>query len=298
MVDSVATPRADVIEHFAATLRALRASAGSPSFRTMSGRSQAISHTTLHDAVRGHRLPSWATTAEFVKACDGNPADFRAQWEQSNQATRSAALPPNIVGTNERSDETAETNSGKGPPRPARRRRNVTLSTALVGALVAAGVGIAISRADTPPNRPGPTATAPALTAADCPVKQVNPPLADPPNPGDAGAFVADRTLPDCSHVARGSTVVKIWRLRNIGTVPWHGYALHRIDMPEQLDQCQTITDAPIPDTQPGQVVDISVTVMAPNGPGFCFVRFKVEDGFGRIAFPSSRPVNFQLIVD
>jgi hypothetical protein len=79
--------------------------------------------------------------------------------------------------------------------------------------------------------------------------------------------------------------------------VPWRGYALHRIDMPEQIDQCQTIADVPIGDTLPGEVVDIGVTVTAPNQPGFCFVRFKMQDASGRLAFPGSRPVNFQIIV-
>jgi hypothetical protein len=73
---------------------------------------------------------------------------------------------------------------------------------------------------------------------------------------------------------------------------------VHRIDLPQQRDQCQTITDVPINVTGPGQIVDIEVMITAPNSPGFCFVRFKLEDAFGRIGFPGNRPVNFQLVVD
>jgi hypothetical protein len=51
-------------------------------------------------------------------------------------------------------------------------------------------------------------------------------------------------------------------------------------------------------DTEPGQIVDIEVAVTAPNSPGFCFVRFKMEDASGRIACPGNRPVRFQVVVD
>ena len=284
MGDPATTPRAEAIEQFAEALRELRVSAGSPSFRTMSGRSHAISHTTLHDAVLGHRLPSWPTTAEFVKACGGDPADFRERWNRSQRAVQSAA-------SSEVTDAV--------PPAPAHRRRRIALIAALAGALVVAVsvTGFAMSRSDGRRPLPSSAATGHALTAADCPVRQTNPSPATPAHPGDASAFITDLTLPDCTHVARGSTVVKVWRFKNVGTVPWRGYALHRIDMPEQLDQCQTIVDVPIDDTQPGEVVDIRVTVTAPNHPGFCFVRFKMQDASGELAFPGSRPVNFQIIV-
>lgn len=72
--------RAEVIGDFAAALRELRKSVGNPPFREMSGRSGAISHTTLHEATKGNRLPSWGTTVEFVKACGADPAAYRESW--------------------------------------------------------------------------------------------------------------------------------------------------------------------------------------------------------------------------
>ncbi|MEU4508656.1 NBR1-Ig-like domain-containing protein [Nonomuraea wenchangensis] len=83
--------RAEAIEGFAATLRELRNAVGNPPYREMSGRSGAISHTTLHEATKGNRLPSWETTVEFVKACDADPADYRDRWEQANLVVRSAS---------------------------------------------------------------------------------------------------------------------------------------------------------------------------------------------------------------
>ncbi|MFI7134734.1 NBR1-Ig-like domain-containing protein [Nonomuraea sp. NPDC050153] len=83
--------RAEIIEEFAATLRELRNAVGNPPFREMSGRSGAISHTTLHEATKGNRLPSWETTVEFVKACNADPAAYRERWENANRTVRSAS---------------------------------------------------------------------------------------------------------------------------------------------------------------------------------------------------------------
>ncbi|MEV5493917.1 NBR1-Ig-like domain-containing protein [Nonomuraea fuscirosea] len=83
--------RAEAIESFAATLRELRNAVGNPPFREMSGKSGAISHTTLHEATKGNRLPSWETTVEFVKACDADPAAYRERWEAANRTVRSVS---------------------------------------------------------------------------------------------------------------------------------------------------------------------------------------------------------------
>jgi len=138
----------------------------------------------------------------------------------------------------------------------------------------------------------------PEFVASDCPVRQANPPAAPPAHEGDSARFIADVTIPDCQHAHRGATVTKIWRFKNAGTRPWVGYTLHRLDLPQGRDQCQTISDLTIPDTRPGGLVDVKTEVSVPNRPGFCFVRFKMMDGDGKVAFPGGRPVNFQLIVD
>lgn len=66
----------------ATELTALRESAGAPSFRRMAERSGRISHTTLHEAVKGTRFPSWETVREFAKACDADEAHWRERWEE------------------------------------------------------------------------------------------------------------------------------------------------------------------------------------------------------------------------
>ncbi|TDD79305.1 hypothetical protein E1293_23815 [Actinomadura darangshiensis] len=308
--------RAGAIADFAARLRELRDSVGTPSFREMAACSRAISHTTLHEAAQGHRLPSWATTVEFIKACDADPEAYRDSWEDANRVVREASAgareqarldgpsPAEQSGTRDEepaaadADAAADDDPGDEQPDVAKhvlsRRRYVVLGTVVAGAAATLIGTFLLTDAEG-------NSTSPAerqVSSADCPVRQPNPPSSPPAHQGDGAAFVADITLPDCTHVPRGGTVTKVWRFKNSGTVAWHGYTLHRIDLPQRRDQCQTIVDVPIPDTPPGEVVDVRAQVSAPPGQAFCFVRFKMHDGDGAVAFPASRPVNFQIVVD
>ncbi|MGN6636047.1 MAG: NBR1-Ig-like domain-containing protein [Oryzihumus sp.] len=328
---SAASARAEAIEGFAAVLAELRASVGCPSFRVMAGRSRAISHTTLHEAVQGNRLPSWGTTAEFVKACGADPAAFRQRWEEANRVVcpvavaavvaQQAAAPadPDPGPASSSANAATPAPSAAAPSRPVtrsqappptspdstavsatpaarqgRRRRRAVLGSTVALALT---VG-AVTAWTTAGGRGRPPSGAAGYKASDCPVQQPNPPAEPPVHLGDHAVLVADVTYPDCDHVRAGQVFKKVWRIKNAGAVAWRGYALHRLDVPQRRDQCQTITDVTIPETDPGQQVDVSVEVTAPPTPGFCFVRFKLVDAAGRVAFPGSRPVNFQLIVD
>lgn len=343
----MARTRADAIEAFAAVLRGLRESVDNPSFREMSGRSRAISHTTLHEAAQGNRLPSWATTVEFVKACGADPAAYLERWEQANREVRSVhslrlstpasdsmprpsagmTIPAGVTDRNAihvaiGAEPVPSSSSSDAPvsvhppappdaaddetpvapaPRNRRRLRFVLPGVAAIGAVAVVAIVVAIgSGTDSPAAKSNRTGQPPKaqFSPADCPVHPANPPAAGPAHPGDASAFIADITLPDCSHIRGGETASKVWRLKNVGKVPWTGYSLHRLDLPQQRNQCQTISDVPIDDTAPGDMVDIRTEVTAPKKPGFCFARFKMVDASGHIAFPGSRPVNFQLIVD
>lgn len=346
MADGATTARAAAVKGFADVLSGLRDSVGRPSFRVMAGRSRAISHTTLHEAVQGHRLPSWGTTAQFVQACGADPEDYRERWEQANRLVGSAGAawsaappapraasaaegaahrvridvpfhrstdPPDRLLREEPLDADPPAMDGDQPPRqavppaggtapavpaaPRRRRRGwyAVVGATAAGVLVT-GAGVAWSRAQDDDRTPSSQPT--RYVASNCPVKQQNPPVQPPEHEGDQAAFIADVTVPDCTHVRRGQTVLKVWRFKNAGVVPWSGYTLHRVDLPQTREHCQTITDVPIADTPPGKVVDVKVEVTVPSGPAFCFVRFKLVDARGRIAFPASRPVNFQVIVD
>lgn len=302
--------RASAVTGFAESLRALRETAGNPSFREMAGRSRAISHTTLHEAARGHRLPSWPTVVEFVKACGGDPARFRHRWEDADHAVRtsSAALAasddplpePSTAPPGTTDDGTADL-ADVAPPAPSRRRRWYALAG--VAAVVAVGAAVvafvATSGSDAPDNRGGrELAAGPGQGEVECPRLQRNPAPAPPRHPGDHGRFITDVTYPDCSHVRRGATFLKVWRFKNAGTVPWQGYSLHRVAAPGRSATCQTITDIPIRTTQPGGMVDVRTEVTAPRTAGFCYARFRIVDAQGADAFPAGRSITFQVYVD
>jgi hypothetical protein len=85
--------KADRTAAFAAALRELRDSAGTPSFRRMAQLSGCVSHTTLHEAATGSRFPSWETTREFVLACGADPESWRDRWTRAGTAPNQAATP-------------------------------------------------------------------------------------------------------------------------------------------------------------------------------------------------------------
>lgn len=81
-------PAGGPVAAFAADLRALRDSAGAPSYRTLAQRTH-YSVSTLSQAAAGRALPSLPVTRAFAAACDGDPA----AWEQKWRAVHRSAGP-------------------------------------------------------------------------------------------------------------------------------------------------------------------------------------------------------------
>ena len=104
---------------------------------------------------------------------------------------------------------------------------------------------------------PQPTNTVASLpTLAPLPT---NTPAISPTAACDSALFVKDVTIPDGSQVEPGATFKKTWRLRNIGTCSWSGYALV-FDSGESMGG---VPDA-IGTVGPGQEVDVSVSFTVP----------------------------------
>lgn len=85
----------------------------------------------------------------------------------------------------------------------------------------------------------------------------------------DAAAFITDTTYPDGSSVGLGVSFTKIWRIKNVGTCTWTtSYALVHING-EKFGAQNAVS---IPgNIGPGQSVDLSIPLTAPNQGG----RFK-----------------------
>ncbi|MFJ8592341.1 WD40 repeat domain-containing protein [Streptomyces sp. NPDC093598] len=92
-------PEAGPVQRFAAGLRALRESAGRPTYREMA-RQARYGVTTLSQAAAGKQLPTRAVTLAYVKACGGDPAEWERRWREASDelaaeaAAADTARPP------------------------------------------------------------------------------------------------------------------------------------------------------------------------------------------------------------
>ncbi len=111
---------------------------------------------------------------------------------------------------------------------------------------------------------PAPTATQPVP-----PTATVQPSPTQPAACTYLATFIADVTIPDDTILAPGATFTKTWRVRNDGSCTWgpnqqlHALAFtggSRLGAVDQVSLIGTVS--------PGQVVDLSVSMVAPTSPG------------------------------
>lgn len=99
-------------------------------------------------------------------------------------------------------------------------------------------------------------------------------------------AYVADVTIPDDVEIAAGQQLVKTWRVKNTGTRAWNSD--FSLDFVKGVPMTADLSH-PLPDVQPNETVEISVTLTAPTEKGtvFCDWRMKDDAGefFGDILF-------------
>lgn len=93
--------------------------------------------------------------------------------------------------------------------------------------------------------------------------------------------FEQDVTVPDDTVFAPGEEFVKTWRLRNTGTCPWgEGYSFVFVSG----DQMNSPETQPLPKiVAPGQTVDVSVTLTAPDAVGEYLGRWQISDANGEL---------------
>lgn len=93
--------------------------------------------------------------------------------------------------------------------------------------------------------------------------------------------FEKDLTVPDDTVFAPGEEFVKSWQLRNTGTCPWiEGYSLVFVNG----DQMGSPESQPLPKVvAPGQTVDVSVTLTAPQELGDYLGRWQISDANGEL---------------
>lgn len=104
-------------------------------------------------------------------------------------------------------------------------------------------------------------------------------------NPDDKTLFIKDVTIPDGTSIPVNTTFVKTWRVKNVGSVVWKNRYLKRMTPHSELI-CSSPSMVPIPETQPGETIDISVTFKTPHLPGSCRTDWKTSDDRGNLYFP------------
>jgi hypothetical protein len=105
-----------------------------------------------------------------------------------------------------------------------------------------------------------PTAT---FTVTSAPPTNTPPPTATKASDCDWASFIKDVTIPDGTKLSLGETFTKTWRLQNRGTCTWTpDYMLVFVSG----DQMGGTTAVRLPaNVAPGQTVDVSVTLTAPD---------------------------------
>jgi Ig-like domain from next to BRCA1 gene len=113
---------------------------------------------------------------------------------------------------------------------------------------------------------------------------------------GDATACV-DETVPHGMLMIPGQRFIKTWRIRNVGSVPWRGRRLERqgpLTGPGLITSPQFV---PVPNTNPGEVAEISVPLRAPGYDSTSIAYFKMVHESGSVCFPDRHQLGLDVLV-
>jgi transcriptional regulator with XRE-family HTH domain len=123
------------------------------------------------------------------------------------------------------------------------------------------------------------------LVAINRPASAALEPPVDVAELEDSTLFIKDVTIPDGTSIPINTTFEKIWRVKNTGKVVWKDRYLQRMTPATSLI-CSSPSRVPIPETKPGEVIDIAVTFTTPYLPGSCRTDWKTTDKDGNVYFP------------
>ncbi len=129
-----------------------------------------------------------------------------------------------------------------------------------------------------PPTAPPP----PTVVIPTAPLPTLVPTIAIPtpvPVPCDRATFETDVTIPDGATVSAGASFTKTWRLRNNGSCSWTPSYKLVFDGGTAMDGPAAIPLAG--NVNPGQSIDISVTLKAPAAAGTYTGYWKLQNASG-----------------
>lgn len=164
---------------------------------------------------------------------------------------------------------------------------DVTQAYETVQARLTEAAGLATPTPAEPTSTPGPSPTSPvyASPTGGVPTFSATTPASSPPtspvqqcDQAEAGSPI-DVTIPDDTQMNPGQTFTKTWRLRNSGTCTWSkNYSIAVFSG----DSMNAPNSVPLPkQVEPGQTVDISVDLTAPNKAGTYQGNWKLRNEAG-----------------
>lgn len=131
------------------------------------------------------------------------------------------------------------------------------------------------------PTMEPPTATV-AITEV-FPTPTSTPRVPEQGNVDDKAVYVSDVTIPDGTIVKPGSSIVKIWSVKNTGTTTWKtAYQLAYVD--GLKDAKEALNFHLVNEVKPALSIQVSVTFTAPNEPGTYYSYWRLTNG-DRIGF-------------
>lgn len=97
----------------------------------------------------------------------------------------------------------------------------------------------------------------------------------------DSAILLRDVTIPDDTNIKAGEKFTKTWEFQNVGECNWIGYTI-QFDSGDQMSAPQS---APIPDTAPKSLVQVSVELTAPTVDGTYQGNFTLHNTNGNSIF-------------
>lgn len=131
-----------------------------------------------------------------------------------------------------------------------------------------------------PSNTPAEASPTNTVQASNTAVPPTKPPttIVKQCDQAEAGVPI-DVTIPDDTQFAPGQSFTKVWRLRNSGTCTWSKNYSIAVFSGEPMSAPNSV---PLPKpVEPGQTVDISVDLVAPNGSGTYQGNWKLKNEAG-----------------
>ena len=131
-----------------------------------------------------------------------------------------------------------------------------------------------------PPTKPGltvPTAIPPTLTLTPDPLTP-SPTAPATSKCTDAAILVEDVNYPDNTTVPAGEKFIKTWKLQNTGKCTWTGYTIAFVSG----DRLSAPDTAPVPETEAGNPVNVSIDLVAPTVDGTYLGNFELHNAEGQ----------------